>query len=151
MTIRKLGRKKEHRERTLRNLATSLVLYEKVETTEAKAKSVIPLVERLITRARKNTLESRRYAKSLLFDMNAVSKLFDDLEKRQDGRTSGFVRITKLSPRMGDSAKMAQLELLYLPLEKVLEEESQTKVKVRKTTTKKAEITEELEEKTKSV
>jgi large subunit ribosomal protein L17 len=141
MTTRKLGRKKEHRERTLRNLATSLVLYEKVETTVAKAKAVIPLVERLFTHARANDLTARRYAKSLLFDMNAVNKLFEDLSQRQGTRTSGFVRITKLSPRPGDGSAMAQLELLLTPVEAVVSAATQTKVKVRKT----EEVSPELE------
>jgi large subunit ribosomal protein L17 len=136
MTTRKLGRKKEHRERTLRNLATSLVLYEKVQTTEAKAKAVLPLVERLFTRARSNELTGLRYAKSLLFDTNAVSKLMEDLTTRQGDRTSGFVRITKLAPRSGDGAPMAQLELLLTPVEEVIEKASKTKVTVRKSTSK---------------
>lgn len=136
MTIRKLGRKKEHRERTLRNLATSLVLYEKVITTEAKAKAVISLVERLFTRVRRDELSGRRHAKSVLFDTNAVSKLIDDLVKRQGTRTSGFVRITKLQPRKGDGAPMAQIELLLTPLEELIQAETQTKVRVRKSTVK---------------
>jgi large subunit ribosomal protein L17 len=133
MTDRKLGRKKEHRERTLRNLATSLVLYEKIQTTEAKAKTISPIVERLLSNSFKNTLAARRDAKAMLFDMNAVTKLFEDFPTRQGTRTSGFVRITKLNPRPGDGTPMAQVELLLTPLEAVIEQESQTKVKVRKT------------------
>jgi len=132
MTDRKLGRKKEHRERTLRNLATSLVLYEKVRTTEAKAKAISPLVERLLSRSFSNTLAARRDAKSLLFDDNAVAKLFEDFPSRQGTRTSGFVRITKLPARNGDNAPMAELELLLTPLEQVIEKESKTKVAVRR-------------------
>ena len=139
MTIRKIGRKKAHRERTLRNLATSLVLYEKVKTTEAKAKAVSPLVERLFTHARTNTLSARRYAKALLFDDNAVTKLFEDLTSRQGDRTSGFVRIVKLAPRAGDSARMAQIELLFTPIEEVLQKQTDTKVKVRKTVNQESE------------
>lgn len=141
MTIRKLGRKKQHRERTLRNLATSLMLYEKVTTTEAKAKAVSPMVERLITHARTNQLAARRYAKALLFDQNAVAKLFEDMENRVGDRTSGFVRITKLMPRSGDGAAMAQLELLYTPVEEVLAKQTNTKVSVRKSTSKASEET----------
>lgn len=132
MTTRKLGRKKEHRERTLRNLATSLVLFEKVQTTEAKAKAVISLVERLISRARKDDLAARRYSKSLLFDMNATSKLFEDIIKRLGTRTSGFVRITKLNPRAGDGAAMAQIELLLTSVEELIGSQTKTKVSVQK-------------------
>lgn len=141
MTQLKLGRKKEHRERTLRNLATSLFLYEKVKTTEAKAKAVLPMVERLISHALSDSLAARRMAKASLFDQNAVRKLFDDLKTRHGARTSGFVRITKLPVRPGDGSSMAQLELLYTPLEEVLQKESKTKVSVRKRGTKEEETT----------
>lgn len=141
MTTAKLGRKKEHRERTLRNLATSLVLFEKVRTTEAKAKAVLPTVERLISQAIGGSLAARRQAKAVLFDPNAVSKLYEDVATRRGERTSGFVRLTKLPVRPGDGAAMAQLEILYKPLEEVLGEQSKTKVQVRKAA-KKAEETE---------
>lgn len=132
----KLGRKQGHRDRTLRNLATSLFLYEKVVTTKAKAHAVVPMVERLITKARSGEIAGRRAVLAELFDVNAVRKLFLDLEKRQGGRTSGFTRITKLPARHGDGAPLASLELLFTPLETVLADESQTKVRVRKTTKK---------------
>jgi large subunit ribosomal protein L17 len=141
MTTRKLGRKTAHRDRTLRNLATSLVLYEKVSTTEAKAKAVRPMVERLLTNARTGSLAARRRAKALLFDANAVQKLFEDFPQRWGTRTSGFVRITKLAPRAGDAAAMAQLELLLTPLEEVIAAETKTKVSVRKS--KKADSSDE--------
>ncbi|MBU6389824.1 50S ribosomal protein L17 [Patescibacteria group bacterium] len=150
MTVRKLGRKKENRERTLRNLATSLMLYEKVCTTEAKAKAVAPLVERVISHVLKGGLAARRTIKSELFDMNAVSKLFEDLPARQGKRSSGFVRITKLAARPGDGAPMAQLELLFTPLEEILGKQTQTKVTVRKSAKKEADEAEpEKEEETK--
>ena len=128
----KLGRKKEHRECTVRNLLTSLVLYEKLQTTETKAKTIVPVMERLINRSLADTLSARRDAKALLFDMNAVAKLFEDLKRRQGTRTSGFVRVTKLPARHGDGAPMAQIELLLTPLEEVLEESTKTRVRVRK-------------------
>ena len=132
MSTFKLGRKTAHRDRTLRNLATSLVLYEKVRTTEAKAKAALPMIERLLSTARHNTLSARRDAKALLFDQNAVQKLFEDFPQRWGTRTSGYVRLTKLAPRPGDGSAMAQLELLLVPLEQVIAEESQTTVAVRK-------------------
>jgi len=140
MITKKLGRKKEHRERTMRNLATSLVLYEKLLTTEAKAKSISPVVERLMSSSLKGTLTARRRALALLFDPNAVSKLFEDISARVGTRTSGFVRITKVAPRKGDGAAMAQIELLLTPIEQLLAEQTKTKVAVRK-----AKVTEEVE------
>ena len=140
MTIRKLGRKKENRERTLRNVATSLILYEKIITTEAKAKALVPLVERLISSSLKGTLAARRSAKALLFDRNAVSKLFEDLPTRSASRTSGFVRLTKIAPRPGDGASMAQMELILVPLEQIIEKESSAKVSVRKSAKPAADV-----------
>jgi large subunit ribosomal protein L17 len=144
MTTPKLGRKKEHRERTLRNVATSLFLYEQVTTTEAKAKAVTPMVERLVTTALKGTIAARRTAKALLFDMNAVTKLFEDVPARAGTRTSGFVRLTKLPTRPGDGAAMARMELLFTPIEEMVAKESKTSVKVRRAP--KAATTEEPKE-----
>lgn len=132
MKIRKLGRKTGDRGRTVRNVVTSLMLYEKVRTTEAKAKAAIPVAERLLTNARTGSLAARRQAKAVLFDANAVTKLFEDFPQRWGTRTSGFVRITKLASRPGDNANMAQLELLLTPLEEIIAEETKTKVAVRK-------------------
>lgn len=148
MPTYKLSRKSANRNRTLRNLATSLVLYEKIVTTEAKAKAVIPMVERVLTFARKNTLVARRYAKEVLFDANAVRKLFEDYPSRWGTRTSGFVRITKMAPRKGDAAAMASLEIILTPLEDVIAAETGTVTKVRKTTKKAApseDVAEEVE------
>lgn len=132
MITRKFGRMKQYRERMVRNLVTSLVLYEKVRTTEAKAKSVKEVAEHLLTIARTGTLAARREAKALLFDMNAVTKLFEDFPERYGDRTSGFVRLTKLPARPGDAAPMAQLELILTPIDQLLAEKSKTNVKVRK-------------------
>jgi large subunit ribosomal protein L17 len=129
----KLGRKTDNRNRTLRNLVTGLVLYEKIRTTHAKARAIVPMTERLLTHARVNDLTARRTAKALLFDDNAVTKLFEDFPQRYGTRTSGFVRITKLAPRPGDGSEMAQVELLLTPIEEVIAKETNTKVAVRKT------------------
>lgn len=134
MNTPKLGRKTDNRNRTLRNLVTSLFLYEKIRTTEAKAKAMRPMAERLMTMSRaENSLEARRRAKALLFDSNAVTKIFEDILPRIGTRTSGFVRITKLPVRPGDGSPMAQVELLLTPIEELIEKETKTKVSVRKT------------------
>lgn len=136
MSVIKLGRKTGPRNRMLRNLATSLVLYERVLTTEAKAKAAAPKVERLITHARKNTIAGMRELKAVLFDMNAVRKLTEDVATRLGDRTSGFVRITKAMPRKGDGSSMAYMELVFKPLEEVVAAaETPTKTKVRKSST----------------
>ena len=134
MSTVKLGLKTGPRNRMLRNVATSVVLYERVQTTEAKAKAVLPMVERLLTYARKNTLASRRLAKAVLLDSAAVSKLFEDINTRLGDRTSGFVRITKMNPRNGDGAPMASIELLLTPIEEVVAAETGIKTNVRKAT-----------------
>lgn len=148
MNSPKLGRKTGNRDRTLRNLVTGLVLYEKVRTTEAKARAMRPITERLLTHARTGSLAARRSAKALLFDSNAVTKLFEDFPQRWGTRTSGFVRITKVAPRPGDGSSMAQIELLLTPLEEVIAQETQTKVAVRR---KKSEAPAEPEAKEESV
>ena len=139
MQIFKLGRKKEHRERTLRNMLTSLILFEAISTTEAKARALKSIAERLLTRTASGSLSARRYAKSILFDDNAVSKIFEDINQRRGGRTSGFVRLTKLPNRPGDGSAMIRVELILTPLEKVLEEKTKTVVKVRKNEKKQEE------------
>ncbi len=140
MTNRKLGRKREHRQRTLRNLATSIILYEQVTTTEAKAKAVGPFVEHLLTIAKAGTIAARRAVMAELFDMNATRKMFEDITTRMGTRTSGFVRITKIGPRPGDGAPMARLELLLTS-----GEPTEAKVSVRRKKT--AEVAESTEDK----
>lgn len=132
MTTPKLGRKADHRDSTLRNLLTSLVLYEKVVTTDAKARAVVARAERLISFARRGDLAARRYAKAHLFDDNAVRKLFEDMPSRFGDRTSGFIRRTKLGFRPGDGSQKVQLEIILTPLETIIEQETTVKTKVRK-------------------
>ena len=107
-----LDRNKESREAMLRNLATSIILYEKVKTTKAKAKAVKPVVEKMITLGKKNTLATRRQALKFFYIENPVKKIFEELAPRYKDRTGGYTRITKLGFRQGDSAEMAQIELI---------------------------------------
>ncbi len=143
MSTPKLGRKADHRDSTLRNLLTSLVLYEKVVTTDAKARAVVARAERLITFARRGDLAARRYAKAHLFDDNAVRKLFEDMPARFGDRTSGFIRRTKLGFRPGDGSEKVQLEIMLTPLETIIEQETNVKTKVRKAPKAVAATTEE--------
>lgn len=107
-----LDRKKEPREMMLRNLASSVLIYEKVETTEAKAKAVKPLVEKMITVAKKGDLAARRKLIETLPQKMAVKKSMEVLGKRYKDRDGGYTRIIKLGNREGDGAKVVKLELV---------------------------------------
>lgn len=107
-----LSRKKAPRELMLRNLATSIILYEKVQTTEAKAKAVRPIVEGLITKGKENSLHNLRYLLSRTSVENAAKKVIEDLGPRYKTRPGGYTRIIKLDRRQGDGAAMAQIELV---------------------------------------
>lgn len=109
-----LGRKPDHRQLLLRNLATSLILHGKVQTTEARARSVQPLVERVITTAKTKSepREAIRYLKSVLLDERAQKKALAELAKRYADRAGGYTRVTPLGLRAGDAAMKVQLELV---------------------------------------
>ncbi len=107
-----LDRDSAARRSLLANLAESLVLYEKIKTTKAKAKAVRSLVEKLITTAKKNNLAARRSLKSSLYTNNAVKKLMEHLAPRYAERNGGYARITMLRNRLGDGAEEAMVELI---------------------------------------
>ncbi|MFH1225943.1 MAG: 50S ribosomal protein L17 [bacterium] len=107
-----LNRKKQPREAMLKNMAVSLIIYEKIKTTEAKAKIVKPQVERLVTKGRTNDLATRRYLMRHLPLNNAVKKVLEVLGPKYQDRRGGYLRIIKLNPRAGDGAKMAQIEFV---------------------------------------
>ncbi len=109
---RKLSRNTEHRRALLRNLATSLILEERIETTVAKAKEARSVVEHLITLGKRGGLHSRRLAARTCMTPPAVSKLFDDLAKRYATRSGGYTRIVRAGWRSGDGADLAVLELV---------------------------------------
>ncbi|MDD3285753.1 MAG: 50S ribosomal protein L17 [Patescibacteria group bacterium] len=107
-----LDRKKGPRELMLRNLASSILIYEKVKTTKAKAQAVRPLVERMITAAKAGDLNARRGLIKVLLQKNAVKKSMEVLGQRYQNRPGGYTRMTKLGPRPGDGAEMVQIELV---------------------------------------
>jgi len=109
---RKLGRDTGHRRAMYRNLVTDLLDYEKITTTEAKAKEVRGLTEKMITLGKKGGLHSRRQALSFIIDKKIAEKVFTELAPRYAERPGGYTRITKLGPRLGDGAAMVQLELV---------------------------------------
>lgn len=109
---KKLDRKKEPREAMLKNLASSIIIYEKVKTTEAKAKTVKPFLEKIITASIKGDLASRRRLIALLPQPLAVKKAMEILAVRYKDRRGGYLRIVKLGQRQGDGASLAQIELV---------------------------------------
>ena len=117
---RQLGRNTKHRLALFRNLATSLVEHERIETTEAKAKELRGITDKLITLGKEGTLHARRGALRVLRTKEAVSKLFDDVAKRFSNRQGGYTRIIKTRQRPGDAAKLVAIELV----EAVAESES---------------------------
>jgi large subunit ribosomal protein L17 len=110
---RKLSRKQGPRLALYKNLVVSVLRYEKVKTTEAKAKEIRPQVERMITLAKKGDLTARRAVISALPDEPlVVSKLFDEIAPKYADRTSGYTRIIKVGLRKGDAAPIVQIELV---------------------------------------
>jgi large subunit ribosomal protein L17 len=108
----KLKRPVDSRNALLRNLITSVIEHERIITTVPKAKAARPLVEKMITLAKQDTLHSRRQAAMVLRTPASVKKLFDTLGTRFGQRNGGYTRITHLGPRKGDGAEQAMLELV---------------------------------------
>ena len=142
---RKFGRETDQRRALIKGLAESLVRDESIKTTLPKAKELVPYIEKLITKAKKGDLHSRRQVISGLQTIESAHKLVDDLAPKMGGRTSGHVRIEKLENRRGDNAEIAKVtfvdDLKEAPVAKpVKKAEAKTEVKaaVKKTAVKKA-------------
>ena len=113
MAYRKLGRTCKHRRSMLANLTRDVIMNERIETTETRAKEVRKFVDKMITYGKDGSLVSRRKALAFLHNDNvAVKKVFDDLAKRYATRNGGYTRILKLNERRGDDALMVILELV---------------------------------------
>ncbi len=108
----RLGGSPAHERLMLANLATALFEHGRITTTEAKAKRVRPLAERLITFAKRGDLASRRRVMTVIRDKNVVHELFTEIAPTYDNRDGGYTRITKIGPRKGDNAPMAVIELV---------------------------------------
>jgi large subunit ribosomal protein L17 len=106
----KLGRTAEHRKALLSNQVCSLIEYQRIKTTLAKAKAVRPLAEKMVTLGKRGSIHARRTALATLRQKNAVKKLFDDIAPRSTERNGGYTRIVKLGQRKSDSAPMAFIE-----------------------------------------
>ena len=109
---RKLNRPTAHRMLMLRGMVKDLIRYESIRTTEAKAKEVRRMAEKVITKGKGGSLHQRRLTLGLLTDETIVGKVFDELAERYQDRPGGYTRVTKLGPRKGDAAPMAVVELL---------------------------------------
>lgn len=110
---RKLGRDNKHRRSMLANLTKDLIMNEKIETTETRAKEVRKFADKMITYGKDGSLGARRKALAFLHNDNeVVKKVFDDLAKRFEKRNGGYTRILKLTERRGDDALMVILELV---------------------------------------
>ena len=109
---RKLGRPTAHRWALYRNLVSDLVKYEKIVTTEAKAKEIRGLAEKMITLGKECSLASRRRALAFVYDKKLVDKIFSELAPRYMERPGGYTRIVKMGRRVGDGARLAQVELV---------------------------------------
>lgn len=123
-TVKKLGRRRSHKDLMIRNLVAALLKNEAVRTTEAKAKEARKLAEKLITWGKKGDLHSRRLAFDNIRDAEVVKKIFDVLAVKFEKRNGGYTRIIRLENRRGDNAPMVILELTERTKEAVEEKES---------------------------
>lgn len=117
-TTPKLNRTPSHRKAMLRNMVTDLLRHGRVRTTQAKAKALRPLAERMITLGKRETLNARRHAARVIRDKTVLKKLFDELAPRYAERPGGYTRIVKLPARSGDGADLALIELVEAEISK---------------------------------
>ncbi len=111
-TGRKLSRSSSHRQAMLRNMATSLLEHERIETTDAKAKELKRFADRMITLGKRGDLHARRQALSVLQSKEVTAKLFGDLAERFRDRPGGYTRVIKVGNRVGDAAPISIIELV---------------------------------------
>ncbi len=112
IAVRKSGKTSSYKRAMYRNLVTDLLEYEKLTTTEAKAKQARGLAEKMITLGKKGGLHCRRQAVTFIFDKKVIEKVFTELAQRYAERPGGYNRTAKLGPRLGDGASMVQIELV---------------------------------------
>ena len=112
MSYRKLGRDSSARKALLRGIVTSLFRYERIETTEAKAKELRKIAEKMLTLAKRGDLHARRQVMAYMMDEDVVKKLFDEVAPKYKDRQGGYTRIIKTGVRQGDAAPMVIIELV---------------------------------------
>ncbi len=118
---RRLGGSAAHQQHMLANLATALFEHGKITTTEARARRLRPVAERLITFAKRGDLHARRHVLTVVTDKTVVKTLFDEIGPSYASRQGGYTRITKIGPRKGDNAAMAVIELVTETVEESAE------------------------------
>ena len=111
-SFKKLNRTPSHRRALLRNMATSFLASGKIETTVPKAKALRPVVEKIITKGKEDTLSNRRYVLAYLTSKEVVSKLFSEIAPKYSERNGGYTRIVRTRTRLGDATEMAVLALV---------------------------------------
>ena len=138
----KLGRNTSHRRAILRNLVTSVILMDRVETTITKCKATRPIIEKMITLGKNGSVHSRRQAAAYLMTPESVDRLFATVAPRYSDRQGGYLRIVRTGARKGDAAEMAFIELLGA--EKELNEKAEKRSEAR--TKKREELAKQMEE-----
>jgi large subunit ribosomal protein L17 len=134
---RKLSRTREHRKALLRNLTTSLIQHERIETTVAKAKEARRMAERMITFAKRGDVAARRHVSRFVHGDDVVRKLFDTVAPWYADRNGGYTRIIKVGRRLGDAGQTALLELVKSPeLKERLRKEAEERLKAERAATK---------------
>lgn len=128
---KKLGRTKNQRTALFRNLANQLILHEKIVTTEAKAKAVKPIVEKLVTRAKVNTIHNRRLLLKRLVSENTVRKMLEVIGPKFKDRKGGYTKIVRLGNRVNDAAPMVALFFVEEVSTVVLPEKKKTKKELK--------------------
>jgi len=132
----RLGGSASHQRIILANLATQLFEHGKIVTTEAKARRLRPLAEKLITKAKRGDIHARRSVLTTVLDKGVVHVLFTEIAPTFEGRDGGYLRITKVGPRKGDNAPMAQIELVTESVEDSRKANAKTPVAAKKATTR---------------
>jgi len=112
-TGRKLGRNSSHRNAMFRNMVTSLFKYQQLETTDAKAKEIRGLAEKMITLAKRGDLHARRQALAFMMDNKVTHRLFDELQDKYHDRQGGYLRVIKKGNRKGDGAPTSIIQLIH--------------------------------------
>lgn len=145
---RKLGRERDQRRALIKSLAEALITNESIETTQPKAKELVPYIEKLITKAKKGDLNSRRQIIAKLQTVESAHKLVDEIAPKLTKRNSGHIRIERTTTRRGDNAQMARVsfvdDLKEAPVAKAAKPKAETKpatkAPAKKPVTKKAEV-----------
>ena len=138
----KLGRNTSHRRALLRNMVTSVVVEDRIETTLAKAKAVRPLIEKMITLGKRGDVHARRQAAAFLMTPDSVTRLFATVAPRYGDRNGGYLRIVRTGFRKGDGGEKAMIELLGAEQELGAKEQKRAEARTRK----REELQKQLEE-----